>query len=66
MLERFSPLAMSLLTKPLPTLPGSSLDSSFSSQLIKWPIPAQVKFAASQAQAVVLTGIVITVHEKEH
>ena len=62
----FAPLSASFLTKPLSTFPGLVEVSPFSAQVTKSPIPAQVKFAASQALAVALTGMVVTVREKEH
>ena len=62
-LERFSPSSILLSVKPLPALPTSLGVSSLKFQERKSPIPAQVKFAASQALAVALAGLVVTIYE---
>ena len=59
-LDWLSPSAPSILSKPLPALETPFSASPFTAQLRKLPIPAQVKLAASQAQAVVLTGLTVT------
>ena len=65
-LETFPPTTISFLTKPLAMLSSAVSCFPFNSQFRSRPLPAQVKFAASQAQAVVLTGLVITTHDREH
>ena len=66
MLEMFLSSIVLLSAKFLPAFSTLPMGIPLKFQKTLLPIPAQVKFAASQARAVVLTGMVVTAHTKEH
>ena len=66
MLEMFPSSITLLSAKFLPAFSTLVMGIPLKFQKTLSPIPAQVKFAASQALAVALTGLVVTIYEKEH